>query len=396
MGVIAVKFERDVSLDAMRGIAALVVFGWHSVLAFYPDFSGYLGSTAVEDTARSQFWFAAINGPGAVAFFFVLSGFVLSRAYLLNGDRNVLVRGVVKRWPRLAGPAVVAALASWLLFRTGAYFYQQASEISHSSWLAHFAGAYAGEPFAPTLASAFLQGAFLTFLRGDCTYDGSLWTMTQEFYGSVVVYALCLLHSHCASERTRIVALAFAALACHVSAPSLTPFVLGVALAAFLPVRGFRLPGWAAAAAVVLALLASGYTRGAGGFYAGVTAVFPADLPVSYVYAFAAATLIATAGGSNGMKAFLSRRWGHVAGEMSFPFYLVHALTLCSVGAFTLTATGSKPAAIAATFASSLAAAWLLARFNRWWVDRLNDGVATLLSGETKPLPLVGTHASSS
>ena len=73
------KIERDITLDAMRGIAALVVFAWHCVLAFYPEFSGYLGATGVADSARSRFWFAMINGPGAVAFFYVLSGFVLSR-----------------------------------------------------------------------------------------------------------------------------------------------------------------------------------------------------------------------------------------------------------------------------------------------------------------------------
>ena len=82
------KIERDISLDAMRGIAALVVFGSHSVLAFYPEFSGYLGSASVEDTARSRFWYAAVNGQGAVAFFFVLSGFVLSRPYLLTGRKE--------------------------------------------------------------------------------------------------------------------------------------------------------------------------------------------------------------------------------------------------------------------------------------------------------------------
>ena len=131
----------------------------------------------------------------------------------------------------------------------------------------------------------------------------------------------------------------------------------------------------------------NGYTRGAGGFYAGVTAVFPADLPVSYVYAIAATILIATTASSNGMKAFLSRRWGLVAGELSFPFYLVHALTLCSLGAFTLTVTDSKAMAIAATLASSLAAAWLLQRFNRWWVDRLNIAIPALLqSAEAKRL----------
>lgn len=391
------KIERDISLDAMRGIAALVVFGSHSVLAFYPEFSGYLGSASVEDTARSRFWYAAVNGQGAVAFFFVLSGFVLSRPYLLTGEKSILVRGVIKRWPRLAGPVLVTVVASWALFESGAYFYEPAAALSHSSWFAHFAGAYSGDAFEPTLASAALQGAVLTFLRGDYTYDSSLWTMGYEFYGSLMVFALAFLLVRAPAFSARIGVLAAAALYCHVAKPALAPFVVGVALAAFLPLQGFRAPAVLAAAAVVLALLMCGYTPGAAGFYAGVTAAYPSALPIHYVYALAAAMLIVAAEGSRGMKAFLSRRWGFVSGELSFPFYLVHVLLLCSLGAFTFVETGSKAAAIAASLASSLGAAWLLARFNRWWVDRLNVGVAALLSGGKKNrLQRARTIASSS
>src|SRR5580704_4993180 len=115
--------ERDVSLDAMRGIAALAVFGWHSMLAFYPSSSGYLDATPIGETARSQFWFVAVHGAGAVAFFFVLSGFVLTRVSLTTGRTDILVRGLIKRWPRLAGPVLVAVIGSWQLFALGGYFY---------------------------------------------------------------------------------------------------------------------------------------------------------------------------------------------------------------------------------------------------------------------------------
>jgi peptidoglycan/LPS O-acetylase OafA/YrhL len=381
------KNDRDVSLDAMRGIAALVVFGWHCTLAFYPDFTGYLGSANVEDSARSRFWFAAINGSSAVAFFFVLSGFVLSRPYLLSGERSILVRGVLKRWPRLAGPVFVTVMASWLLFKINAYSYQPAAALTHSSWLAHFGGGYGAGSFEPTFASAAAQGAVLTFLRGDYGYDSSLWTMSYEFYGSLMVYALAFLLVQGTTTGARLAVLTGAALTCQLSNPLLAPFVVGVALAAFLPRRGFRAPAIIALPAVILALLMCGYTRGAGGFYAGVTAVYPSVLPEPYLYGIAAAILIAAAEAWRGMKSFLSRRWGFISGELSFPFYLVHVPSLCSLGAVTLTATGSKAAAIAATLASSLAAAWLLQRFNRRWVDRLNVGVAAILRGaERRPL----------
>jgi len=379
--------ERDVSLDAMRGIAALVVFGWHCTLAFYPEFSGYVGTTHIEDTARSQFWFAAINGSSAVAFFFVLSGFVLSRPYLQSGERSILVRGVLKRWPRLAGPVFATVMASWLLFKIGAYFYQPAAVITHSSWLAHFAGGYAAGPFEPTFASAAAQGVMLTFLRGDYGYDSSLWTMSYELYGSLMVYALAFLLFQATTTGARVLVLAGATLICQLMNPLLAPFLVGVALAAFLPRRGFRAPGIVALPAVILALLMCGYTRGAGGFYAGVSAVYPSAMPEPYLYAIAAAMLIVAAEGWAGMKSFLSRPWGFISGELSFPFYLVHVLALCSLGALTLTATGSKAAAIATTLVSSLAGAWLLQHLNRWWVDQLNVFVdAILRSADRKRL----------
>ncbi len=114
--------ERDVSLDAMRGVAALAVFGWHAMLGFYPLSSGYLGATPIADSARSQFWFVAVHGAGAVAFFFVLSGFVLTRLALTTGRTDMLARGLIKRWPRLAGPGagrrarLVAAVRARRLF----------------------------------------------------------------------------------------------------------------------------------------------------------------------------------------------------------------------------------------------------------------------------------------
>jgi peptidoglycan/LPS O-acetylase OafA/YrhL len=372
--------KRDVSLDAMRGVAALAVFGWHSMLAFYPDSSGYLGATPIAASARSQFWFVAVHGAGAVAFFFVLSGFVLTRASLTTGRTDILVRGLIKRWPRLAGPALIAVLGSWLLCTAGGYFYAPAAAATGSSWLARFGGALSDPAsFQPSFAAAFLQGAFLTFLRGDSTYDSSLWTMSFEFYGSLMVYALAFLLATRPALRARLIIVAGAAIACGAANPALIPFVAGFALAAFLPRQGFRLPAPIGAVAAALALLACGYSQGALGVYAPLTAIWPNWLPIPYLYAVAAAVLILTAEGWNGMRALLSRPWGRICGELSFPFYLVHVPILCSAGAYVFLATQSRWAAIAATLAVSLAAAAALAWFSRWWLETLNLGVAALL-----------------
>jgi peptidoglycan/LPS O-acetylase OafA/YrhL len=386
--------ERDVSLDAMRGIAALAVFGWHSMLAFYPLSSGYLGATPIAESARSQFWFVAVHGAGAVAFFFVLSGFVLTRLSLTTGRTDVLVRGLIKRWPRLAGPALIAVLGSWLLFAVGGYFYAPAAALTGSSWFARFGGALSGASFQPSFVGAFLQGAVLTFLRGDSTYDSSLWTMAYEFYGSLMVYALAFLLATRPAFRTRLIVVAGAGVACGAANPALIPFVAGFALAAFLPRQGLKVSAPIGAVAATVALLGCGYTQGALGFYAPLTAIWPTWLPIPYLYAAAATLLITAAEGWSGLRRLLSRPWGRACGELSFPFYLVHVPILCSAGAYAFLVTGSAPAAIAATLAVSLVAATALALFSRWWLARLNAAVAALLA--RRPPAPVGSVASPS
>ena len=372
--------ERDVSLDAMRGIAALTVFGWHSILAFYPYSSDYFGGTPIAESVRSRFWFVAVHGAGAVAFFFVLSGFVLTRFALTTGRTDILVRGLAKRWPRLAGPALVAVLGSWLLFVVGGYFYAPAAALSGSPWLARFGGALTHASFQPSFVDAVLQGAVLTFVRGDSTYDCSLWTMAFEFYGSLMVYALAFLLATRPALRTRLIVIGGAAVACGAANPALIPFVAGFALAALLPRQGFSVSAPAGAVAVVVALLGCGYTPGALGFYAPLTAIWPTWLPISYLYAAAAALLIATAEGWTGMRRLLSRPWGRVCGELSFAFYLVHVPILCSVGAYAFLVTQSAPAAIVATLVVSLVVATALAGFSRWWLAKLNVAVGALMA----------------
>jgi peptidoglycan/LPS O-acetylase OafA/YrhL len=372
--------ERDVSLDAMRGIAALAVFGWHSMLAFYPLSSGYLGATPIAESARSQFWFVAVHGAGAVAFFFVLSGFVLTRLSLTTGRTDILVRGLIKRWPRLAGPALIAVLGSWLLFTVGGYFYAEAAALTGSSWFARFGGALTDPSFQPSLGGAFMQGAVLTFLRGDSTYDSSLWTMAYEFYGSLLVYALAFLLATRPALRARLIVVGGAAVACGAANPALFPFVAGFALAALAPRQGLRIPAPVGIVVTAAALLACGYTQGALGFYAPLTAIWPSWLPIAYLYSAAGVLLIVMAESWSGMRRLLSRPWGRACGELSFPFYLVHVPVLCSLGAYVFLATRSAPLTIVATLAVALVTATALAGFSRWWLAKLNVAVGVLMA----------------
>ena len=121
-----------------------------------------------------------------------------------------LVRAVLKRWPRLALLVTCVAILSWFFFKFGFYSFEAAALQTHSDWLSKFAYAY-DTPFKPDFLHAFTQGAFLTFFRGDKSYDLSLWTMHAEFIGSFVVFAFLLLFRY-VSQRNLLIAAGLLAL----------------------------------------------------------------------------------------------------------------------------------------------------------------------------------------
>ena len=129
--------------------------------------------------------FVVLNGNAAVMFFFVLSGYVLTKSVLEKNDLVSIARGCVKRWPRLAAPVTVAVLLSWALWHCGAY------------WGTHPELIY-DHVFSPgghdmSLRSAAEQGVFRTFAFGEDWFDPPLWTMKWEASGSIVVFALAAL-----------------------------------------------------------------------------------------------------------------------------------------------------------------------------------------------------------
>src|SRR5580692_8294430 len=86
--------SRDLPLEALRGLAALVVVVWHFFLGLDPAVLSLPG-------LRGTPFFAFVHGSAAVGVFFVLSGYVLTRRYFETGQKRVLVIGALKRWFRL-------------------------------------------------------------------------------------------------------------------------------------------------------------------------------------------------------------------------------------------------------------------------------------------------------
>ncbi len=360
--------ERVTAYEALRGGAALAVVFGHSFFGFG---ASYLSKFVPEIILRT-----ISSGNYAVTFFFVLSGFVLTRRHFVDRRASYLVVGALKRWPRLALMTTIATLTSCLMRALGLFWYQQAGALVNADgkeWLSHF-GNGDGPPYLPDFWQAFTQGSYTTFIYGSASYDASMWTMSVEFYGSFIAFALAYLLG-----RNLLLALPISVFALPFllswSTFSLC-FIAGVLMAYFLTIVQPRWPFL-----VSIALLTIGLVLPATHFAQdhfgpkGSLAAMAINMPCSLLAIAAIAT-------SSKTEALLSGRAAAFLGRISFPLYLVHLLVLASLGCWLYVVVPQPYSAVVATAATvgvSIVCAALLAPIDAAWLRVLNGLVKRLL-----------------
>jgi peptidoglycan/LPS O-acetylase OafA/YrhL len=381
---------KDIPLEAIRGVAAISVVLWHSMLGFFPEKSGFFPQFPVSESFVGAPGFGLVYGTPAITLFFVLSGYVLTRRYFETQDGGLILRGILKRWPRLAGPVLIVVMASYALFTLHGYSHLAAAQITKSPWLAHFANV-SDTPFTPGFFDALNQGVFATFFRGDSYYDSSLWTMRYEFGGSFLAFgaALALGLFRGVSKYVAASALGVLLIFLNANGAAYSPFVIGVGLAYFLPLRA-KWPPLAAHGAIALAI----YLFGFSGKCLGVYGFMPPALggAESNFHILASLLLIsAVEHGPIGLRRLLSGRAPAFLGALSFPIYLVHVLVIGSAGSAALVAAygagwgldAARLLGVAITLALSGLTALPLIAFNAYWVGVVNRGVAKLVASDT-------------
>jgi len=370
--------SKDIPLEAVRGIAALVVVMNHSLNGFLPRYSG-LDFAHTEDRLQGSVFFLFINGSSAVCLFFVLSAYILTRRYCLSGDIRILLKGAVKRWPRLMGPVLATVLVSYALFFFHLYDFEEAGARSGSSWLVAFAGAF-HQVGAPDLTiqsihwwDALLQGSVLTFIRGDWAFDGSLWTMQPELLGSFIAFgaAPILLEARKCSVYLTVALLVLGLAALYFGRAEMAAFPVGVGMAVLLR-RESRLSGRFAYPAILLSLFLMSYPGAAVGAYTMFGFLASHSMPFTYPQIVGATILIAVIETFPSIRRLLSGRISAFVGSLSFPIYLLHSLVICSAGSWVYLRAGAT-AAIVTVFVVSVVASLPLMRFNDWWVTRVNS-----------------------
>lgn len=182
-------------LDGIRGLAALCVVAHHFLLGFYPAY--YNGDLSASHTngfevayGRSVFSFLS-NGHFCVCIFFVLSGLVLSKSYFDNPRIETLQSAALRRFLRLYIPVAATLTLAYVLTKIGLFYNQPASQIAHSEWWMGYMWAFEHKTIL------YVKSMLYTVMfMGDNMYDTSLWTLSLELYGSLLVFAfLALTHN---------------------------------------------------------------------------------------------------------------------------------------------------------------------------------------------------------
>jgi len=197
------KAKRQPYLEAMRGLAALVVLVGHYLCAFYP--AAIFGSVF----QRHEKWEKLFTttplgvicaGQAAVCLFFILSGYVLSLPYFGDTakDTNHLLAALLKRPFRLVGIVIASEITAFLLLQTRGYYNHEASKVSFSTtWLVNY-GAPAATSFKRFLLDISTYMLCFTFMD----------SFTKAFFWGLWRPTLCATKGKsfefCASRNARI------------------------------------------------------------------------------------------------------------------------------------------------------------------------------------------------
>ena len=186
-------------IDGLRGWASLAVLIFH----IFPC----LIFQGIENPILSKMSFFGVR---AVLIFFILSGFPLSIGLLKQQEREreregcIVASKIISRYFRLAVPYLCASFIVFLLVKCGLSFYKYLPESLRFDWWTY---AYSNfnvsikNLLSFSLHDIFFTQAFLPSVEyTGVYYITNLWTMSVEFFGSLIVYIYFLITSNSRSR----------------------------------------------------------------------------------------------------------------------------------------------------------------------------------------------------
>jgi peptidoglycan/LPS O-acetylase OafA/YrhL len=376
---------KNLALESLRGYAALSVVIAHFIVIFLPAMHG--GNVANQKYAfehwfhQSPFVFL-IDGNFSVCVFFVMSGYVLTKALFDTGSKALLVERITGRYLRLVIPALASVLLTLIIIRLGNLHLGELAKLTGAQLDLDYASFY---PKKATLAAALSYGLGTVWwapFDAKLTYNPVLWTMRLELWGSFMVFALAALFFVIKLTSFRLGILLLLALAFALKGGEYgifyMPFLAGVWLAQRREVKTYPL------AVYVLVLLVScylgGYTNSQVFQWLRSIGLAP-WLSAQAVSPYALFHIIGSVGvvwvvlDSAAVARLMAHRFGVYLGKVSFSLYLIHMPVLHSVVAalaLYLLKSGLRYSLIVlACFALYAVLCGLLAHVFERWVDRV-------------------------
>lgn len=331
-----IKLEQ---FEGLRGVAAVIVFLSHIQKTFFPEYDIVTIAFFKEHLFNKYFAVIAqsfitifFKGHIAVNIFWIMSAYVLTKNFFtieIEKLTKQLQLAICKRYFRLMIPAGVSILIAYLMMKLNLFYDQNLVKSSHlfqNNWIGY---QYFYEPDFYVAARTIFWNTFFDYNKG-VNYNSSLWTLGPEFFGSLFCFfSLFLIYKN--NNRFYIYLLLIAVAVLYKS-NWLLSFIFGLILSDYdnssftegsfvnkikiIEIKVFRihfLP--VILLGVVVVMIAFG-----GRF-------FGATILESLIIVFLVLK-------SKYLTSFFSRWFFVWLGKVSFSFYLIHVLVICSFTCF--------------------------------------------------------------
>lgn len=326
-------------LEGIRGLAAIIVVLHHFSLAFYPALNfGNLNQIHFSD-GNLEMWIARsplnilYNGGFAVSIFFILSGFVLSNTYNQTHNFKVVIQYAIKRYFRLLVPVGVSIIVAFIFMKMNFMHNTNLGTITKTNdWLS---GAFTNqEGYFAVVKNIFID----VFFFKDNSFNAVLWTMTYELLGSFLLFVFLLIIHSLKYKVSLYIALVLLLL--YTNNNFYAAFILGALLNKYMFQKQssnmpLLIPNWVLVVFLIISIFFCSYP-----FcndiehtpYKFITFSFLKN--DEFYHVIGAFILMFVILHSLWIKTFLSKNVFTFIGKISFSFYLLHFIILCSFSCY--------------------------------------------------------------